>query len=186
MSTPEGRRAAWIALMSTLETRLVSTRLNAEAHAATAKAILDDTGHSTPGSTEADWQDTAWAAAQLLRDLRVIPAPIVPRDDVTGQATLDDLVEADPVKAAMGEMLDPDFLAKRKVSSTPGDESVEDASPIRDAAGDTWTRQADGTWRSTWGPAEHLHAIALGSRQEVIDAWGVWKTADDLPRDAGL
>lgn len=196
MSTPEDRRAAWIALMSSLEAQLTATRENARAHAVTAKAILEDTGHSTPGSTEADWEATAWAAAQLLRDLRVIPAPVVPRDDETGQATLDDLI---------------------KPSSTPGDESVEEPddgrqvhwvgehgqtlhlshnlshpphltqdaekvtcrrclhflhAPVIDGDGDTWTRQEDGTWKGTWGPAGRQHSTTLESRQAIVEAFG--------------
>lgn len=200
MSTPEDRRAAWIALMSSLEAQLTITRENARAQA----QLCHEAGEPSVLAMIPEWESTAWAASQLLRDLRVIPAPVVPRDDVTGQATLDDLVEP---------------------SSTPGDESVEeprlqcpeclngkhpncdgvaydekaddtvpcacpcltaptppqaepfvpdlDDRPVIDNDGDVWTRQSDGTWKGTWGGrGGRRHSITLESRQAVVDAWG--------------
>lgn len=220
MSTPEDRRAAWIALMSALEAQLTATRENARAMA---RRSLDAWDDPEAQAKAPEWNATAWAASQLLRDLRVIPAPIVPRDDVTGQATLDDLVTQEPEATIGGHVMachnqrDSLDWECSCPSSTPGDELVEgvalrlplqcpeclngkhpncdgvayddilddttpcecscldsreDHRPVIDNDGDTWTRQADGTWKGTWGPSQRPHGITMESRQAVVEAFG--------------
>jgi hypothetical protein len=85
--SPAELRAAWIALAKDQETRLLMTRENARALGARAADDPDS------GPAAGEWRATTWAADQLLRAVRGLPAPVVPRDDTLGQATLEEALE---------------------------------------------------------------------------------------------